>query len=106
MTAPILTPANSAICAILLLYVAHVNSIHTLGGRIVGMLVIFPRSDRSMSSSMSIESSKEAHAMSVEENKDLVLRQFEAFNSGNLDALDEITAPDWVNIDPSLPPLG
>lgn len=54
---------------------------------------------------MSIESSKEAHAMSVEENKDLVLRQFEAFNSGNLDALDEITAPDWVNIDPSLPPL-
>jgi hypothetical protein len=40
-----------------------------------------------------------------EENKALAHRVFEeVFNGGNLQAMDELYAPDYVHHDPSLPP--
>ena len=44
--------------------------------------------------------------MSAEENKRILRRFFtEVFEQGNLAVVDEIFSTDWVNIDPSLPPL-
>ena len=39
--------------------------------------------------------------MSAEENKAVIRRLAEAVNKGNLDAVDEIFAPDYVRHDPS-----
>ncbi len=42
--------------------------------------------------------------MSTEENKAIFRRLMEeVFTQGNLDEIDELISPDWVNIDPSLP---
>ena len=35
--------------------------------------------------------------MSLEENKAIVRKMFEAFNKQNLDALDELISPDYVD---------
>ncbi|MDR3574106.1 MAG: ester cyclase [Anaerolineaceae bacterium] len=44
--------------------------------------------------------------MTAEENKRILRRFFtEVFEQGNLAVVDEIISTDWVNIDPSLPPL-
>src|SRR5262249_46522744 len=41
--------------------------------------------------------------MSTEQNKAIVRRGFEVFNSGNLSAADEVIATNWTYIDPSTP---
>jgi steroid delta-isomerase-like uncharacterized protein len=43
----------------------------------------------------------EAVEMSIEENKDIIRRLCEEINKGNLDAVDEIFASDYVRHDPS-----
>jgi predicted ester cyclase len=43
--------------------------------------------------------------MSTEQNKAIVRRMFEVNEQGKLDDIDRITAHNWVNHDPSLPPM-
>jgi steroid delta-isomerase-like uncharacterized protein len=43
--------------------------------------------------------------MSTEENKALFRHLIELMVSGDLDTVDQVLAPNWVNHDPSLPPL-
>jgi steroid delta-isomerase-like uncharacterized protein len=44
--------------------------------------------------------------MSAETNKAVVQRFYEeAFDRHNMNVIEEVIAPDWVNHDPSLPPL-
>lgn len=43
--------------------------------------------------------------MSTEENKALVQRMLHMFVSGDVSTLDQFITPNWVNHDPSLPPL-
>jgi steroid delta-isomerase-like uncharacterized protein len=45
-------------------------------------------------------------AMSSEQNKALVKRFVEEiFNKGDLSKIPEVIAPNWVNIDPAVPPM-
>ena len=43
--------------------------------------------------------------MSTEENKALVQQLIHLQESGDLNTVDQILAPNWVNHDPSMPPL-
>ncbi len=43
--------------------------------------------------------------MSTEENKALVQQMIRLIESGDLNTVDQVIAPNWVNHDPSLPPL-
>ena len=43
--------------------------------------------------------------MSIEENKAVVLRWFAELDRGNLDIVDELIAPDYVDHNPALPNL-
>jgi len=43
--------------------------------------------------------------MSTEENKALVQQMIRLIESGDLNAVDQVIAPNWVNHDSSLPPL-
>jgi steroid delta-isomerase-like uncharacterized protein len=43
--------------------------------------------------------------MSVEENKTTMRRYFSVFEEGNIDLLDELLAPDYVNHTPATPDL-
>ncbi len=44
--------------------------------------------------------------MSAQENKELVRRMFdEVFVKGKLELIDRYFSPDWVNTDPSVPPM-
>ncbi len=43
--------------------------------------------------------------MSAEENKAIVRRALQAMATGDLTTMAQITAPNWVNHDPSLPPM-
>jgi steroid delta-isomerase-like uncharacterized protein len=44
---------------------------------------------------------REERTMSIEENKAIVRRLFEELNKGNIDILDEIFAPDFINHHPA-----
>lgn len=39
----------------------------------------------------------------TQQNKEVVRRVIEVYNRGNLDAVDELLAPDYVNHDPTMP---
>ena len=43
--------------------------------------------------------------MSVEENKAIMRRYFDVFEQGNIDLLDELLAPDYLNHTPATPEL-
>ena len=43
--------------------------------------------------------------MSTEENKALVQQMIRLIESGDLNTVDQVIAPNWVNHDPSMPPL-
>jgi steroid delta-isomerase-like uncharacterized protein len=43
--------------------------------------------------------------MSTETNKALVRRFYEAVDAGDVSVVPELFAPEWVNVDPALPPL-
>ncbi len=43
--------------------------------------------------------------MSTEQNKAVVKEMFDRITSGNVKDVAKIFAPDWVNLDPALPPL-
>lgn len=43
--------------------------------------------------------------MSTETNKALVKRFYEAVDAGDVSVVQELFAPEWVNVDPALPPL-
>jgi steroid delta-isomerase-like uncharacterized protein len=48
---------------------------------------------------------KGKHSMSTEDNKALIQRLLKLMESGDLNTVDQVIAPNWVNHDPSLPPL-
>jgi steroid delta-isomerase-like uncharacterized protein len=43
--------------------------------------------------------------MSAEQNKALVRKMFDMIATGNAADVTQVIAPDWVNIDPALPPM-
>ena len=43
--------------------------------------------------------------MNIELNKAIVRRFFDLITEGKTSGVDEIVSPDWVNNDPSLPPM-
>ena len=43
--------------------------------------------------------------MSIEQNKTQVRRMFEMIATGNTAGVAEIIAPNWINVDPALPPM-
>ena len=43
--------------------------------------------------------------MSTEQNKNIVRRMLESVTTGDSSIVDELIAPNWVNHDPSLPPM-
>jgi steroid delta-isomerase-like uncharacterized protein len=43
--------------------------------------------------------------MSAEQNKALVRKMFDMIVTGNTADVAQVIAPDWVNIDPALPPM-
>jgi predicted ester cyclase len=43
--------------------------------------------------------------MNVELNKDIVRRFFDMISDGKTSDVDQVISPDWVNKDPSLPPM-
>jgi steroid delta-isomerase-like uncharacterized protein len=43
--------------------------------------------------------------MSTEENKRIVEQFYQAVDQGDLSVVDALFAPNWVNVDPALPPM-
>lgn len=43
--------------------------------------------------------------MSKDTNKALVKRFYEAVDAGDVSVVQELFAPEWINVDPALPPL-
>jgi predicted ester cyclase len=48
---------------------------------------------------------KGEHSMSTEDNKAILQQVIRLQESGDLNTVDQVIAPNWVNHDPSLPPL-
>lgn len=43
--------------------------------------------------------------MTIETNKALVQRFYQAVDQGDTDSVESIFVPEWVNVDPSMPPM-
>lgn len=43
--------------------------------------------------------------MTIENNKDIVRRFYQAVDRGDVSVIEALFSPNWVNVDPSLPPM-